>query len=137
MLLALFACAGCERDPSAEARMFLDRFDRIDLDDPIEERQRLVDNLTNMPLAADEVRRVRDVCVDAHQSALEAETLQVRARDTVAQYEGTIPYEVGRGIERDIRGSGRALERSRTLFSRCLDMRARLERKYRSRRERR
>src|SRR5690606_19721232 len=79
VLWVLVLGAACEGDPSAEARMFLDRVEHLDLDDPLEERRRLVENLATMPLAHPEVAQARDLCVDAHRAMLEAEDLRVEA----------------------------------------------------------
>jgi len=67
--------------------MFLDRLERLDLDDPAEERRRLVDNLASMPLLDPEVSEARDVCVDAHRSILEAEERQANAARLLGRYD--------------------------------------------------
>ena len=38
----------------------------------------MVENLSHLPLRSDEVRRTRDVCVNAHRTILEAETERIR-----------------------------------------------------------
>lgn len=116
--------------------MFLDRLDRLDLDDPVEERERLIENLASMPLVDEDIQRARDVCVEAHRAILEAEALHVRARDAVAEYpdEAEIPITKRARIERDLRSSNEAIQRSRPLFERCHTARGRLDRRYRARR---
>lgn len=132
----LVALGGCQQDPSGEARMLLDRLDQLDLDDPVEDRRRVVDNLAHMPLGNDQIREARDVCVEAHRTLLSAEDLHARARAALAPYEdeSTIPITERQRIQRDIDASNRALERASGLVSRCerhtrdLDMRYRRHR---------
>ncbi len=137
VIVSLFAAlSGCQHDPSGEARMFLDRLDGLDLDDPIEDRRRLVENLAHMPLTDDDVREARDVCVEAHRTLISAEDLHARARAALAGHEDetTIPIPERQRIQSDIDGSNRALERAAGLVSRCerhtrdLDMRYRRHR---------
>ncbi len=138
----------CKGDASAEARMFLDRYERLDMDDPLEERRRLVDNLRTMPLVHSDVTQARDVCVDAHDAILEAEDLRVEA---VALLERCGPVCAGQPAGPEVDGTAeqlsarleldqnmgraeRALERSRGLFSRCHRETAALNTRYRRRR---
>jgi len=138
-ILALAACAiGCEPDARNDANLFLDRVQRIDLDDPVEQRRRLVDSLASLPLNAEPVQQARDACVEAHRTILEAEELHARARSAVDGHgeEAGISITERQRIERDIRESNRAIERSRDLFSRCHRLTRDLELRYRSRRGR-
>lgn len=132
LAVILLVCA-CEHDASAEAILFLDRLDQVDLDDPVADRQRIVDNLAHMPLRDPQVRQVRAVCVDAHRSILEAEILHARARDVVGRYpdEADIPAAQRVSIQRDIDGSSRALARSERLIARCHQERDELRLSYR------
>lgn len=116
--------------------MFLDRLERLDLDNPAEERRRLIDNLANMPLADAEVSEARDVCVDAHRSILEAEERQANAARLLGRYEpDQVPSPGDRArIQRDIEGADAALERSRGLFDRCHRHSRELDMRYRRRR---
>lgn len=136
-LIALAVSAlGCEPDPRNDANLFLDRVARIDLDDPAEQRTRMVDSLATLPLSATEVMDARDVCVDAHRTILEAETATARARAALADHpsEDGIPVTERQRIERDIRESNLAIERSRGMFSNCHRLTRDLELRYRSRR---
>ena len=133
--LALVAL-GCEPDPRNDANLFLDRVARIDLDDPADQRERMVDSLASLPLSATEVMDARDVCVEAHRTILEAETATSRARAALAEHPseaGISPPERQR-IERDIRASNLAIERSRGMFSNCHRLTRDLELRYRARR---
>lgn len=116
--------------------MFLDRLERLDLDDPAEERRRLVDNLASMPLLDPEVSEARDVCVDAHRSILEAEERQANAARLLGRYDADeVPSAGDRArIQRDIDGADAALERSRRLFERCHRQSRELDMRYRRRR---
>jgi hypothetical protein len=136
-ILALAAAAlGCEPDARNDANLFLDRVQRIDLDDPVEERQRLVGSLASLPLEAESVQRARDACVEAHRTILEAEALHARARSAVEAHgeESAIAVPERQRIERDIQRSNRAIARSRELFARCHRLTRDLELRYRSRR---
>lgn len=136
-LIALAVLAlGCEPDPRNDANLFLDRVARIDLDDPAEERERMVASLASLPLTAAEVMDARDVCVEAHRTILEAETATARAREALAEHpsEAGIPIPERQRIERDIRESNVAIERSRDMFSNCHRLTRDLELRYRSRR---
>ncbi len=136
ILSLLAVLAGCQDDASSEARMFLDRLDGLDLDDPIEDRRRLVDNLAHMPLSNDEVRGARDICVEAHRTLISAEDLHARARAALAPYddENAIPVTEQQRIQRDIDGSNTALERAAGLVSRCERQTRALDLRYRHRR---
>src|SRR5690606_37345474 len=56
-----------------DALLFLDRYEQLDVDDPIDTRRPLVEALAAMPFAAEEVDRVRDRCVEAHRTLIVAE----------------------------------------------------------------
>jgi hypothetical protein len=130
--LLLFAC---ERDSSAEARMFLDRLDALDLDDPVADRRRLLTSLENMPIADPEIAAARAVCADAHRTTLEAEELTERVRSALAEYpdERDIPPARRMRIETDLATSNRNIRRARPLFDRCNRERHQLDREYRRR----
>lgn len=129
--VALVAALGCEPDPRNDANLFLERVQRIDLDDTIAARTAMVDSLEALPLGAPEVTTARDTCVSAHRAILSAETLHARARAAVAAGEGTMDRA---RIERDIQESNRQIERSRPLFTRCHRLTRDLDVRYRSRR---
>ncbi len=116
--------------------MFLDRVERIDLDEPSTQRRRLVDNLATMPLANAEIAEARDVCVDAHRSILEAEELQADAAEILGRYEEDETPSAGdrARVQRDITNADTALERSRDLFARCHRQTRDLDLRYRRRR---
>ena len=130
---------GCEPDARNDATIFLDRVQRIDLDDPIAERRRNVESLASLPLSAPEVQRARDACVEAHQTILDAETLTTSARAEVERYEdeSQIPITARQRIEADIRRSNGLIERSRSLFDTCHRLTRDLEVRYHSERARR
>lgn len=127
---------GCGPDPSVEARTLLDRLDGLDLDDPIEERRRRVTSLASLPLSDATVKEARDVCVDAHQSLLDAEELHTSARAALARYEdeSAIPVAEQQRIQRAITGSNDALTRARDLIGRCERHTRDLDNRYRRQR---
>jgi len=138
LILGLGAALGaCGDDARNDARVYLDRVQQLDLDDPIEERERLVDSLASLPLSAPEVQRARDACVEAHRTILEAESLHRGAREALVRAdmdEHAIPITQRQRIERDIQRSNQAIERSRDLFTRCHRLTRSLETRYRRRR---
>ncbi len=136
--LVALALLGCEPDARNDATIFLDRVQRIDLDDPIADRRRNVGSLASLPLSAPEVQRARDACVEAHQTIIDAETLTTGARAEVERYEdeSQIPITARQRIEADIRRSNGLIERSRALFDTCHRLTRDLEVRYRSRRAR-
>ena len=138
-LLILAALSGCEPDARNDAIIFLDRVQRIDLDDSIADRQRLVESLRSLPLSAPEVTRARDACVEAHETILSAEELTQNARAQIERYEGDesqIPITERQRIERDIQRSTQLIERSRSHFDTCHRLTRDLEVRYRGRRAR-
>lgn len=138
LALLVLALLGCEPDARNDAIIFLDRVQRIDLDDPLAERRRHVESLASLPLSAPEVQRARDACVEAHQTILSAEELTQGARAEVERYEeeSQIPIATRQRIETDIRRSNALIERSRALFDTCHRLTRDLEVRYRSRRAR-
>jgi len=134
LLVALLAA--CEPDARNDAVIYLDRVQRVDLDDPIPERRRLIESLASLPLSAPQVRDARDACVEAHQTIIEAEDLTRSARAAVERYEqeSMIPATERTRIERDITASNQLIERSRPMFDTCHRLTRDLEVRYRSRR---
>ncbi len=119
--LALAACDdGRARN---EAMLFLDRYQVIEIDDPIEERGPLVEALERLALSDADVDRARDTCVEAHRSLLDAEERHAAARHelvTAMGEEGAeVPPDVAARIEAAIDESNAAIERSPALFSSC------------------
>jgi len=137
-LVLLALAPGCEPDARNDATIYLDRVQRIDLDDPVAERRRLVDSLASLPLSADEVVDARDSCVQAHRTILDAEEATRRARASLERYpdESQIPAETRTAIESDIERSNRLIARSRPMFDTCHRLTRDLEVRYRSRRAR-
>lgn len=115
--------------------MFLDRLERLDLDDPADTRRRLVDNLATMPLSDPDVTEARDVCVDAHRNILDAEEAQASASQLLGRYEeDEVPSAGDRArIQRHIESADAAIERSRDLFARCHRHSRDLDLRYRRR----
>ncbi|MFK7988986.1 MAG: hypothetical protein AB8I08_23415 [Sandaracinaceae bacterium] len=135
-LFLLLSVLGCEPDPRNDAHLFLDRVERIDLDDPVEVRRRRVDSLATLPVTAEVVRLARDACVDAHRAVIEAEEAAASAREILEEYEdeASIPATERQRFERSIETSRRAMDRSRNLFRSCHDRTNDLSLRYRNRR---
>lgn len=131
-LLSLLA--GCGGDEANEARLFLDRYDGLDVNvDDLVERRRRVETLGRLAIANERVEAVRDACLQMHQALLEAEEQQAEARRLVAQLEAAAPGEAraedATAAEAALTASTEAALRVRTLRSGCdeglADLRAR------------
>lgn len=111
-----------------DALLFLDRYEALDVDDPLETRRPLVEALAAMPFAAAEVDRVRDGCVEAHRTLILAEERGAEAREIFDRAteggrvpEGDIPTEVRASIEAALSESNEALPRARAQLRECMD----------------
>lgn len=130
--LTLVVCAGvvavlvtqCD-DGSArnEAMLFLDRYQVIELDQPVDERRPLVEALERLAIANTEVDHTRDACVEAHMGLIEAEERHATARHELVEaigHEGReVPPDVAARIDAAIEESNAAIERSPALFQIC------------------
>jgi hypothetical protein len=122
LVVSVPACSCNDERTRNEAMLFLDRFEEIDLDDPLEERRAAIDDIRGLALSDEDVLRARDMCVEAHDALIEAEDQHAAARHqvVVASTGGAeIPPDIAEQVERAIDESGRAIERSRELFPRC------------------
>lgn len=126
-----------------DALLFLDRFDGLDIHDPLPSRRPLVDALASMPLASDEVDAVRRRCVEAHRTLLDAEEATARARALLDEASAgrrledvDLSVQARAEIESSIHASDAALERARHLFERCEDSVRRLRVRFRPQRAR-
>jgi hypothetical protein len=86
--LALFfashALGACDRqDKQNEARLFLERYDAVKRGGE-ESRPARVDRLRELPIVDDEVRRIRDRCVEVLLAVVRAETSAAEARTRLA-----------------------------------------------------
>jgi hypothetical protein len=122
--VALVALVGCGDDRVRnEAMLFLDRYERIDQEQPVDVRRPLVEELRDLSLVTPDVVHARDACVDAHMMLLEAEERHAAAREELmrATEGGDHPLEVDAAarIEAAIEESNAAIERSPALFERC------------------
>lgn len=135
-LLLLPSLAACGESEN-EARLFLERYDRLDPVD-VASRRALVEDLRAMPLSSEEVKRARDVCADLHESFLVAEAASAEARAALAEYqllEATARSPEGAAeIEAAIERSQAAIERADSLKEGCLGRVERLKTRYAGRR---
>ncbi len=126
LLLALVgslpSCSCNDERTRNEAMLFLDRFEDVDVDDPLEERRAAIDEIRALALSDEDVLRARDACVQAHDALIEAEDQHASARHQLVEASpggAEVPPEVAERVEHAIDESGRAIERSRELFPRC------------------
>lgn len=125
-----------------DALLFLDRYEALDVDDPIDVRRPLVSALAEMPFAAEEVDRVRDGCVEAHRTLIVAEERGAEAREIFERATGggrvpesEIPTDVRASIEAALAESNEALPRARAQLRDCMDDARRLQVRFQPRRQ--
>ena len=83
-ILLVVVVTGCPDGEENEARLFLDRYDAVDVDD-LRERRRRVDALRALNIQTEEVRNAQRVCGEMHNSLVEAEEASARARQLLDQ----------------------------------------------------
>jgi hypothetical protein len=120
---ALFA-SGDDRSRN-DALLFLDRYEGLDIDDPIDQREPLVDGLARIPLSSERVRRIRDACVEAHRTLIRAEQ---RGADARAAFERAtaggrtdLTPEERSEIDGALADSEQALPVARERLGACMD----------------
>ncbi len=121
MLVLMFA-AGCADNVRNEAQLLVDRLERIEEDAPLAVRQRELASVRRLGLSAEEVVRVRDACVRAHDALLTAEREQESARAALERATGAgaeLPPADATRIAAAIERSDRAIAQSRELFPAC------------------
>ncbi len=135
-LVLLTLLAGCEPDPRSDAVLFLDRVSRIDADEPIEERRRMIESLASLPLGHERVDEARDVCVEGHEKMLAAEELQQDVASALARYQpdDIIDAETRRDLDSRLARARTLISQAGPLISRCHRLTADLELRYRPRR---
>jgi hypothetical protein len=122
ILTSLPSCACSDERTRNEAMLFLDRFEDVDVDDPLEDRRAAIEGIRGLTLSDEDVLRARNACVDAHEALIEAEDQHAAARHqlVVASHGGSeVPPDIARQVEDAIDASDQAIERSRELFPRC------------------
>ena len=120
-----------------DALLLLDRYEGIDVDDPVEERRTRIEALAAIPLGDGTADRVRDACVEAHRLLIRAEDTSATARGLFAQAtrgggaEDDIPTAVRADIESALSESNDALTEARDRMPRCLSEMRTLEVRFR------
>jgi hypothetical protein len=135
------AAVGCGDQKANDARLFLDRVERIDVEGPRESRRVAVDALANVAVETEEIQRARDLCVEAHRTLLDAEDTQANAQAELDRIIGNginpnadIAPDVASRLDRQITEARQGIERSRQLMPRCQDEVGDLAREYARRR---
>lgn len=128
LTLCAMVAAGCtdrEERLRAEARVFLNLYEATDHRAPIAERERKIEQLEQLSLADEAVRKARDECVDAHRALIRAERENEQASraldqalSAAPQGEPLAPADTER-IRARITGAEAALSDSRSRFERC------------------
>jgi hypothetical protein len=123
VMLFFASQGGGERN---DALLFLDRYEGLDVDDPIAERRDRIRRIAAMPLATRSVDEVRDLCVSAHETLIRAEERGAEARAIFDRAtaggvaEGDIPVEQRASIEAALEESNDALASARESMPRCM-----------------
>lgn len=120
--VAVTLLGGCSDNERNEAQLLVDRLERIEEDSPIAVRQRELASVRRLGLSAEEVVRVRDACVLAHDALLTAEAEQQSARTALERATGAgaeLPAADAERIAAAIERSDRAIAQSRELFPAC------------------
>ena len=121
ILCVVVLALGCADPMPNEARLLLDRMDRLDPDD-VESRRALVAALRAMPLRSEDVVAARDACVAMHETLLRAEDLSAEARAALTAAEaagGTLDPASQRRIESLLAESQASIDRVRGLEAPC------------------
>jgi hypothetical protein len=123
----------------AEASLFLERFQAIDIEDPLVERRERIEAIARSPISTEEIDAIRDACVAAHRTMIHAEDSSAAARAhfeqaTAGNPGAHIPTEVQASIELALSESNDALERAREQLPRCEDRVRSLEVRFSRRR---
>jgi hypothetical protein len=134
LVVLLSGCECSDAQARNDAMLFLDRFDDIDVDTPLEERRTQVEAIRQLALTDETVLQTRDLCVSAHQALIDAEDQHALARHLLVESGGTtetdVPPEAAARISTAIDESNEAIERSRELFPRCTREVNALERRF-------
>ncbi len=134
LLCAALASFACGSDETNEARLFLDRYEGLDVNvDDLDERRRRVDALERLAIASERVRGVRETCLAMHSALLEAEVQQAEARRLVTALERAAPEsrteDAVAAVDQALTRSADAATRVRALRPECdeklADLRAR------------
>ena len=133
-LLLASSCACGDEQARNEAMLFLDRFQEIDVDDPLEERRTAIQSIRDLALTDPSVVAARDACVTAHETMIEAEDQHAIANHLFVESTGAGEHEpsaeVRAQIDSAIDHSNDAIERAPELFSRCNSAVNQLERRF-------
>jgi len=122
VVVSALAFAGCADNERNEAQLLIDRLERIEEDSPLAVRQRELASVRRLGLSAEEVLRVRDACVRAHDALLTAEREQESARTALERATSAgaeLPPAAATRIAAAIERSDRAIVQSRALFPAC------------------
>jgi hypothetical protein len=135
VLVAALVCIACGADETNEARLFLDRYDGLDVNvDDLDERRRRVEALERLAIASERVRGVRETCLAMHSALLEAEVEQAEARRLVTVLERSAPEsrteDAVAAVDQALTRSADAATRVRALRPECDEKLADLRARY-------
>lgn len=117
------AAAGCGDDGRNDAMLFLQRYDALDLNGPVEERREAVRALRALALRNEGVLAARDACASAFEAELRAEDQHTAATTQLLEASAggaeRVSAEAAVLIEAAIQESQEAIDATRELFPRC------------------
>lgn len=126
-LLGWFVALGtfvsaCDDDRERnEAMLFFERFETLDVETPLAEREPQVARLEQLALHEESVVHVRDACVRAHRTIMRAEEQTALARTLLPDDmpESQLTPDVRTRIETALASSAEAVESARGLMAQC------------------
>lgn len=135
LLSIALVLGGCTDRDETEARLVIDHVDAIDPYGDVADRRKRVAQLQKLGVETPAVRKVRDACVHAHETLLEAEDLQKRAQKELDAAEagkaaGKPVSEKAAKIGQTISRSNDALMKASELLPDCQHQVARLASRY-------
>lgn len=99
----------------------------IDHKGPVSPRERMVDDLAELPLDTEVVQNARNACVGAHRALLSAEQAHERAAASLDRVLASKPdgQPLGQAesslVQREIEGAEQSLRQARERFAPCED----------------
>lgn len=119
-LLALFVLVGCGDHEEEEARNLVAHVRALDPQLPIADRRSLLEQLDQLNLRTERLRPVRQTCVEAHGSLVEAEEKGDEARAAIRAAGGQeLQGEARAAVEQMLQTQERSIARAEELLPQC------------------
>lgn len=128
ILLLVLSCSGKE-NAREQAQDLLERISRLDPTASLDARDAALRALSNAPVAAEDLRTLRDACVSAHRGLLGAERSQAEVRTKLDQ--GKPKPEELPALESALASATAQLTSARTALSACEHQKREVTLRYR------